>query len=155
MAEPEFTATGVRIGRRLRSLTRAGQVRIADGRLELLTSYGTEIDSAPVQAVRAGKPWFAPEDRALAEVNGTRYRLTLGEREPARPGRAPDRAQVHRGGTRRRGTPRARLNGSSPGRTGRSAARELHARSPWVTLVSHHSGFTGDDAANQPAAGTQ
>ncbi|MEV0123958.1 hypothetical protein AB0I16_20925 [Streptomyces sp. NPDC050703] len=87
MAEPEFTATGVRIGRRLRSLTRAGQVRIADGRLELLTSYGTEIDSAPVQAVRAGKPWFAPEDRALAEVNGTRYRLTLGEREPA-PGQA-------------------------------------------------------------------
>ena len=28
MAEPEFTATGVRIGKRLRSLTRAGQVRI-------------------------------------------------------------------------------------------------------------------------------
>ncbi|MFI2618669.1 hypothetical protein [Streptomyces sp. NPDC018584] len=82
MAEPEFTATGVRIGRRLRSLTRAGQVRIADGRLELLTSYGTEIDSAPVQAVRTAKPWFATEDRALAEVNGRRYSLTLGEREP-------------------------------------------------------------------------
>ncbi|MEU7649774.1 hypothetical protein [Streptomyces huasconensis] len=82
MAEPEFTATGVRIGRRLRSLTRAGQVRIADGRLELLTSYGKEIDSAPVQAVRTGKPWFAAEDRALAEVNGRRYSLTLGEREP-------------------------------------------------------------------------
>ncbi|WP_055563031.1 hypothetical protein [Streptomyces atriruber] len=87
MAEPEFTATGVRIGRRLRSLTRAGQVRITDGRLELLTSYGTEIDSAPVQAVRTGKPWFAADDRALAEVNGTRYRLTLGEHEP-RPGEA-------------------------------------------------------------------
>ncbi|MFI1675637.1 MULTISPECIES: hypothetical protein [unclassified Streptomyces] len=87
MAEPEFTATGVRIGRRLRSLTRAGQVRIADGRLELLTSYGTEIDSAPLQAVRTGKPWFAPDDHALADVNGTRYRLTLGEHEP-RPGEA-------------------------------------------------------------------
>ncbi|MGW4106936.1 hypothetical protein ACWEGV_28540, partial [Streptomyces sp. NPDC004976] len=47
MAEPEFTATGVRIGKRLRSLTRAGQVRISGGRLELLTSYGSEIDSAP------------------------------------------------------------------------------------------------------------
>jgi hypothetical protein len=86
MAEPEFTATGVRIGKRLRSLTRAGPVRISDGRLELLTSYGSEIDSAPVQAVRASKPWFAPEDRALADVNGTRYSLTLGEHDPA-PGR--------------------------------------------------------------------
>ncbi|GAA2634630.1 MULTISPECIES: hypothetical protein [Streptomyces] len=83
MAEPEFTATGVRIGKRLRSLTRAGQVRISDGRLELLTSYGSEIDSAPVRAVRASKPWFAHDDRALAEVNGTRYTLTLGEHDPA------------------------------------------------------------------------
>jgi hypothetical protein len=83
MAEPEFTATGVRIGKRLRSLTRAGQVRISDGRLQLLTSYGSEIDSAPVQAVRASKPWFAHEDRASADVNGTRYSLTLGEHDPA------------------------------------------------------------------------
>lgn len=87
MAEPEFTATGVRIGRRLRSLTRAGQIRITDGRFELLTSYGREIDSAPVQTVRAGKPWFAADDRALAELNGTRYRLTLADHEPA-PGKA-------------------------------------------------------------------
>jgi len=56
MAEPEFTAMGVRIGKRMRSLTRAGQVRISDGRVELLNSYGSEIDSAPVQAVRASKP---------------------------------------------------------------------------------------------------
>jgi hypothetical protein len=83
MAEPEFRATGVRIGKRLRSLTRAGQVRISGGRLELLTSYGSEIDSAPVQAVRASKPWFAPEDRALADLNGKRYLLTLGEQDPA------------------------------------------------------------------------
>ncbi|MFI8204173.1 hypothetical protein [Streptomyces sp. NPDC085937] len=83
MAEPEFTATGVRIGRRLRSLTRAGQVRISDGRLELLTSYGTEIDSAPVQAVRATRPWFASDDRALADLNGHRYLLTLGGHDPA------------------------------------------------------------------------
>ncbi|MFE2042124.1 hypothetical protein ACFXAZ_14570 [Streptomyces sp. NPDC059477] len=82
MAEPEFTASGVRIGRGLRSLTRAGQVRISGGRLVLLTSYGSEIDSAPVRAVRASKPWFAPDDRALADLNGTRYLLTLGEDDP-------------------------------------------------------------------------
>ncbi|MFP3989796.1 hypothetical protein U9R90_20445 [Streptomyces sp. E11-3] len=83
MTEPEFTATGVRIGRRLRSLTRAGQVRISGGRLQLLTSYGREIDSAPLNAVRAGKPWFAHDDKAQATVNGTRYSLTLGEHDPA------------------------------------------------------------------------
>ncbi|KUJ47412.1 hypothetical protein AB0N87_20140 [Streptomyces sp. NPDC093228] len=88
MAEPDFTATGVRIGRGLRSLTRAGEVRISDGRLRLLTSYGSEIDSAPVQAVRASKPWYAPEDRASADLNGTRYSLILGEQDaaPGRPG---------------------------------------------------------------------
>lgn len=99
MAEPEFTATGVRIGKRLRSLTRAGQVRISDGRLELLTSYGSEIDSAPVQAVRASRPWFAPEDRALADVNGTRYSLTLGEHDPAPETGSAFGTPVHRGGT--------------------------------------------------------
>lgn len=52
-------------------------MRIEDGRLALLTSYGSEIDSAPVSAVRAGRPWFAKPDEAVATVNGTRYRLTL------------------------------------------------------------------------------
>ncbi|QIJ61127.1 hypothetical protein [Streptomyces sp. JB150] len=83
MAEPEFTAMGVRIGKGLRSLTRAGQVRIRRGRLELLTSYGSEIDSAPVQAVRASRPWFGSDGRALADLNGKRYLLTLGEHDPA------------------------------------------------------------------------
>ncbi|MDG4862816.1 hypothetical protein P8605_32230 [Streptomyces sp. T-3] len=83
MAEPDFTATGVRIGRRLRSLTRAGQIRIHGGRLELLTSYGSEIDSAPLSTVSAGKPWFAQDDRALATVNGKRYSLVLGDHDPA------------------------------------------------------------------------
>ncbi|MFJ4868281.1 hypothetical protein [Streptomyces sp. NPDC088757] len=77
MREPEFSARGVEINRWLRSLTRAGEVRIEDGRLALLTSYGSEIDSAPVTAVRAGRPWFAGPDEAVATVNGTRYRLTL------------------------------------------------------------------------------
>ncbi|MFF8380210.1 hypothetical protein ACF07V_29225 [Streptomyces sp. NPDC015661] len=77
MAEPEFSARGVRIARWPRSLTRAGEVRIEDGRLALLTSYGSEIDSAPVSAVRAGRPWFAKADETVATVNGTRYRLKL------------------------------------------------------------------------------
>ncbi|MEU8761347.1 hypothetical protein [Streptomyces sp. NPDC048659] len=76
MTEPEFTATGVRIDRWPRSLTRAGEVRVEDGRLSLLTSYGSEIDSAPVDTVRAGRPWFAKSDEAVATVNGTRYRIS-------------------------------------------------------------------------------
>ncbi|MEU6476930.1 hypothetical protein ABZ858_08530 [Streptomyces sp. NPDC047017] len=83
MAEPEFTATGVRIARRLRSLTRAGRVRISDGRLELLTSYGSEIDSAPLHTVRASRFWLTPDDRAFADLNGTRYLLTLAAADPA------------------------------------------------------------------------
>ncbi|WP_406859262.1 hypothetical protein ABZO31_02810 [Streptomyces sp. HUAS MG47] len=83
MSKPEFSATRVRIERWPRSLTRAGEVRIEDGRLSLLTSYGREIDSAPVKAVRAGRSWFSGPDSAVATVNGTRYRLTM---EPARSG---------------------------------------------------------------------
>jgi hypothetical protein len=82
MAEPEFSATGVRIERWPRSLTRAGQVLIKDGKLELLTSTGREIDSAPLREVNASKPWFTSEDSTVAHVNGTRYRLTMGQREP-------------------------------------------------------------------------
>ncbi|MFT2017639.1 hypothetical protein ACMA1D_17635 [Streptomyces sp. 796.1] len=81
MAEAEFNATGVRIERSLRSVTRAGQVLIRDGRLELLTSYGSEIDSAPLGSVQAGRPWFASGDQARATVNGTRYVLTLGQQD--------------------------------------------------------------------------
>ncbi|WP_119295892.1 hypothetical protein [Streptomyces sp. YIM 130001] len=97
MTEPDFTATGVRIDRRLRrSLTRAGQVRISDGRLELLTSYGSEIDSAPLNTVRAGRPWFSTADRARATVNGRRYSLTLradaGEPDPDVPPAEPEPA---------------------------------------------------------------
>ncbi|MEV4920654.1 hypothetical protein AB0K47_28085 [Streptomyces tirandamycinicus] len=78
MREPEFSATGVRIERWPRSLTTAGQVLVEGGTLALLTSYGRVIDSAPVRAVRVGRPWFAGgADSAVATVNGTRYRLTL------------------------------------------------------------------------------
>lgn len=88
MAEPEFSATGVRIERWPRSLTKAGQVRIKDGRLALLTSYGRVIASAPVRGVRAGKPWFADEASTVATVNGKRYRLTMGQRSRRPEGRA-------------------------------------------------------------------
>ncbi|MEU3505662.1 hypothetical protein ABZ726_34895 [Streptomyces hundungensis] len=86
MAEPEFSAKGVRIERWTRSLTRAGQVLIKDGRLALLTSNGREIDSAPVDTVSATRPrlpWLGKDDRTVARLNGTRYRLTMGE-EPDR-----------------------------------------------------------------------
>lgn len=130
MVEPEFTATGVRIGKRLRSLTRAGQVRISGGRLELLTSYGSEIDSAPVQAVRASKPWFAADDRALADLNGKRYLLTLGEHDPA-PGGPGHRRRAGSSrpyaGRRGAGTEQGGDGGAVPradtGRAGRTVPR--------------------------------
>jgi hypothetical protein len=75
--EPEFSASGVRIGRWLRSLTRGGQVLIRDGRLVLLTSRGREIDSAAVEDVHAIAPRFGFGRRALATLNGTGYLLTL------------------------------------------------------------------------------
>ncbi|MEV0040870.1 hypothetical protein ACFRR7_34170 [Streptomyces sp. NPDC056909] len=81
MAEPEFDARGVRIERWPRSLTTAGQVLIQDGRLALLTSYGRVIDSAPLRAVRAARPWFAGRGSTVATVNGIRYRLTMGQRD--------------------------------------------------------------------------
>ncbi|MFD7896640.1 MULTISPECIES: hypothetical protein [unclassified Streptomyces] len=81
MAEPEFDARGVRIERWPRSLTKAGQVLIQDGRLALLTSYGRVIDSAPLRAVRAARPWFAGRGSTVATVNGIRYRLTMGQRD--------------------------------------------------------------------------
>ncbi|MFJ4850132.1 MULTISPECIES: hypothetical protein [unclassified Streptomyces] len=87
MAEAEFTATGVRIGRRLRSLTRGGQVLIRDGRLVLLTSRGREIDSAPVEDVRALTTRFAVKRRTLARLNGTGYLLTLRQQGATSAGR--------------------------------------------------------------------
>lgn len=82
MAEPEFDATGVRIGRLLRSLTRAGQILVQDGRLVLLTSYGSEIDSAPVDEVRLRGPWPPSRDLTFATLGRTLYALRLAT--PAR-----------------------------------------------------------------------
>jgi hypothetical protein len=79
MAEPDFSATGVQIGKGLRALTRAGQVLISDGRLRLLTSKGAEIDSAPVDRVHASGPWFGERGSAVATVNGTRYVISIDD----------------------------------------------------------------------------
>ena len=77
VSDSEFDATGVRIERWPRSLTRAGQVVVRDGRLTLLTSYGREIDSAPVDRVKVKNPWYTPGDQATAAMNGNRYLLRL------------------------------------------------------------------------------
>lgn len=87
----EFRASDVRIQRWARSLARAGQVIVQDGRIALLTSNGREIASAPVTAVSAGKPWFPSADSAVARINGVRYRLTMGQRNRRPGGAAPVR----------------------------------------------------------------
>ncbi|MDJ1131377.1 hypothetical protein [Streptomyces iconiensis] len=81
MTEPEFDAKGVRIRRMLRSLTRAGHVLVRDGQLVLMTSYGSEIDSAPVDRVRVSG--YGPGGQALARLGDNRYllRFALGHRE--------------------------------------------------------------------------
>jgi len=76
VAEAEYDAGGVRIQRMLRSLTRAGHVLIRDGQLVLMTSYGSEIDSAPVEEVRISG--YGLPDSALATLSGTRYVLRFG-----------------------------------------------------------------------------
>lgn len=76
MAEPDYDAAGVEIRRMLRSLTRAGHVLVRDGRLVLMTSYGSEIDSAPVEQVRVGG--YGGRDGVLATIGGTRYVLRIG-----------------------------------------------------------------------------
>ncbi|MGG8409127.1 hypothetical protein ACM614_22290 [Streptomyces sp. 12297] len=77
MSDPEFTATGVRIDRWPRALTRAGKVLIRDGRLHLLTSSDREIDSAPLGAVSAARSWLPGRAATVARMNGTRYRLRI------------------------------------------------------------------------------
>ena len=130
MAEPEFTATGVRIGKRLRSLTRAGQVRISDGRLQLLTSYGSEIDSAPVQAVRASRPWFA--------ARGPGVWPTSTARATRSPSASTIRPRARRARPRPAGSSRRpQSGGTRPLRRSATAgeARELRDRAPCVTLM--------------------
>lgn len=76
MAQLEYDATGVGIRRMLRSLTRAGNVLVKDGRLVLQTSYGSEIDSAPLERVRVSASGL--RDYALATLGGSRYVLRFG-----------------------------------------------------------------------------
>jgi hypothetical protein len=83
MADPEYSATGVQIGKRLRHLTRAGQVVISNGRLVLRTSRGAEIDSAPVDRVEVSAPWYGGRRSARATINGTRYLIAMDQSAPA------------------------------------------------------------------------
>uniref|UniRef100_A0AAU3H6C0 Uncharacterized protein n=1 Tax=Streptomyces sp. NBC_01401 TaxID=2903854 RepID=A0AAU3H6C0_9ACTN len=87
----DFRASDVSIRRWARSLTRAGQVIVEDGRIALLTSNGREIASAPLSAVSAGRPWFLAADSAIARIDGVRYRLTMGQRNRRPGGAAPVR----------------------------------------------------------------
>ncbi|MEU7279881.1 hypothetical protein AB0A69_14010 [Streptomyces sp. NPDC045431] len=116
MAGPDFSATGVRIERWPRSLTTAGEVLIEDGRLALLTSCGRVIDSAPVRAVRAGRPWFAGRgDATVATLNGHRYRLTMGRRGRG-PGGPTNMAGCFLEAVRTAGTAKDRAEGRAEGR---------------------------------------
>ncbi|NYV77916.1 hypothetical protein [Streptomyces sp. UH6] len=77
----EFSATGVRIERGLRSLTRAGQVRVRGGLVELLNSGGRVIAAAPAKKVRVLRTRFRRADRVLVQLGGARYVLTLRDED--------------------------------------------------------------------------
>lgn len=81
--DSEFSAKGVQIKKGLRSLTRAGGVRVQDGRVVLLTSRGREIDSAPVLDARTGAGrWFGPGGDAQVALEGRRYLLRMRQQSP-------------------------------------------------------------------------
>ncbi|MCH0540770.1 hypothetical protein I3F58_14565 [Streptomyces sp. MUM 203J] len=83
MAERQFEERGVPIRRGWRQLTTAGRVRVAGGRLTLLNSRGSEIDSAPLSEVRVGEPWYMPRGCVRAVLGRTAYLLWLAP-APAR-----------------------------------------------------------------------
>ncbi|MER5480750.1 hypothetical protein ABT026_27800 [Streptomyces sp. NPDC002734] len=112
--QDEFTATGVRIERGLRSLTRAGQVRVRGGLVELLSSGGRVLASAPARKARLLRMRFGRADRVLLELGGARYILTLRD-EDADHGLAEKHAKPRPEGAE---SPAARL-----ARTVRLAAR--------------------------------
>lgn len=80
MAETDFSLSGVQIRRWLRSLTRAGEVQVGEGRLVLRTSRGQEIDSAPLSTAHASTSrWYPAKGRARVVLDGRHYLLRLGE----------------------------------------------------------------------------
>jgi hypothetical protein len=79
--QDEFTATGVRIERGMRSLTRAGQVRVRGGLVELLSSGGRVLASAPARRARLLRMRFGGSDRVLMELGGAHYILTLRDED--------------------------------------------------------------------------
>ncbi|MCQ0021619.1 hypothetical protein M4914_00590 [Streptomyces somaliensis DSM 40738] len=90
MARREFEERGVLIRRGWRQLTTAGRVRVAGGRLTLLNSRGSEIDSAPLSEVSVAEPWYVPRGVVRAVLRGTPYLLGLA------PSRARDVAEAAR-----------------------------------------------------------
>jgi hypothetical protein len=80
-SQDEFIARGVRIERGLRSLTRAGQVRVRGGLVELLSSGGRVLASAPARKTRLLRMRFGRTDRVLLELGGAHYILTLRDEE--------------------------------------------------------------------------
>ncbi|GAA4668535.1 hypothetical protein GCM10023347_22350 [Streptomyces chumphonensis] len=88
MTVPEFDVDGVPVRRPPRTLTRAGQVLVQGGRMSLLTSYGREIDGAPVEKVRLPRPWWGAwrpaRRRTVVVLGGTRYTLGLALRDRSR-----------------------------------------------------------------------
>ncbi|MCP9960028.1 MULTISPECIES: hypothetical protein [Streptomyces] len=88
MAVREFEERGVLIRRGWRQLTTAGRVRVAEGRLTLLNSRGSEIDSAPLSQVWVVEPWYVPRGTVRAVLGGTTYLLRLA------PPRARDVAEA-------------------------------------------------------------
>ncbi|MGW0930557.1 hypothetical protein [Streptomyces sp. NPDC002644] len=79
--QDEFTATGVRIERGLRSLTRAGEVRVRGGLVELLNSGGRVVGAAPAGKARVLRMRLGRADRVLAELGGARYVLTFRDED--------------------------------------------------------------------------
>ncbi|MEU3558035.1 hypothetical protein [Streptomyces fragilis] len=80
-SQDEFIARGVRIERGLRSLTLAGQVRVRGGLVELLSSGGRVLASAPARKARLLRMRFGWSDRVLLELGGAHYILTLRDDE--------------------------------------------------------------------------
>ncbi|MGW0734782.1 hypothetical protein [Streptomyces sp. NPDC002851] len=78
MVKREFEEQDVPVRRGWRRVTLARQVRVAEGRLTLLNSWGAEMESAPLSQVRVHSPWYVPRGCVRAVLGGTAYLLGLG-----------------------------------------------------------------------------
>ncbi|MER6704263.1 hypothetical protein [Streptomyces fumanus] len=89
MADPEFTARGVRGDERLRSPTRAGQVRIGDGGGDVPGGHGNRVDSPGGHGGGTALPGdhgAGAESAPARAARAVRRRSAAGGRIPACPG---------------------------------------------------------------------